>query len=79
MQTARRATASITDAGDYCIPVLGFLNKMGICWRAVIGFDGLYDLGDPVFCKQFVFERVKERDRVFLSVRDNTQCGSFER
>ena len=66
MQTARRATASVADAGDHRVPVLRFFNEMGICGGAVVGLDGPDDFGDAEFRPQLVFECVKERDRVLF-------------
>ena len=66
MQTARRATASVADAGDHRVPILRFFNEMGIGGGAVVGLDGPDDFGDAEFGPQLVFERVKERGIVFF-------------
>ena len=79
MQTARRATASVADTGDYRVPILRFFDEMGVGRSAVVGFDGPYNFGDAEFRPQLIFERIEERYGIFFSVRNYANGRAIER
>jgi hypothetical protein len=59
MQTARRAAASIADAGDNGLPFLDFVDNLGLCGSAVVGLGAPNDIGDAQLLAQHALEMLE--------------------
>lgn len=68
MQTARRATTSVTNACDQCIPSLGLLHDVSVSRRAKIALNRAYHFRDTMRFKQLIFDGVEEGFGAFLAI-----------
>jgi hypothetical protein len=71
MQTARRATASVADAGDHGLPAAELVDDVGVGGGAVVGLGAADHLGDVAALAQQAVEVVEEPGRAFLAVGDD--------
>src|SRR6185295_1933970 len=56
VQTARRAAASIADAGDNGLPFLDFVDNLGLCGSTIVGLGAANDIGDAQLLSQHALQ-----------------------
>src|SRR5262249_48856111 len=76
--TARRAAASITDAGDDCIPIRYFRYNVGVCGRAVIRFCTVDNISGTELRAQHAVKVGEIALGSLFAIRDKTDGFALE-
>src|SRR6478672_8017110 len=79
MQTARRATASVTDPGDDGVPACDLVHDIWVGRRAVVGLHTHDNIGNTEFLAQHAIEVGEETLRPLLAVRDESNSLAGKR